>query len=348
MIRYFAADAKLYPWDPHDPEDCLPGDCEYFRQVFLAMEDRLGAQAPPLRVFLTGRSDRLPEYGEDIIAVVTADECGRPPLYAQDVGMTFKCYGTSPDWEAHTFGLDSLTRGRLANSLRSVARSVPYRGWTGTRSLLRRLSGRPVRPTYEIPLGYNDQQADLPLKPIEDREIDVFFAGTVPPRPTSPFSARWWVPRPKQESRRRMVEQIREFNREHPSVTCELVTPSTADSDAFLSPDEYSELLMNSKICIVPRGNNVETWRLFEAARFGCVIVSEKLPKRWYYEEFPSFEIEKWKEVDKILKKIIGRKEKIKKLHKDVKKWWDERCSEEPVGAYMARKVKKNYGAGVR
>jgi hypothetical protein len=176
------------------------------------MESYLGKQVPPLQVFLTDRLDRLPEYGKNVIAVVIGDECGRPPLYAQDIGVTFKYYGTTPDWEAPKLAFDSLNVGRMANSLRNVARSIPHRGWVQAKSILRRLANESARPMYEIPLGYNDKQANLSVKPIEARDTDVFFAGTVPPRPTSPFSLRRWISPPKQESRRRMVERVRIFD----------------------------------------------------------------------------------------------------------------------------------------
>jgi hypothetical protein len=142
-----------------------------------------------------------------------------------------------------------------------------------------------------------------------------------------------------------MVEEVKAFEKENPSATCKLVTPTTSDSDAFLSPEEYSEFLMDSKVCVVPRGNNIETWRLFEAARFGCVVIAETLPDRWYYDEFPSIEVDRWKGSKNVIEEVLSDGGKAKSLHENMKRWWARVCSEKPVGSYMAKKIESKYGA---
>lgn len=336
---FFAVGSDLYTWNPHDKSDKLNTSCEYFRKVFIEMEKHISETVCSLRVILTGNVDHLPEYGKDIIAVVNGDECGRPPFYAQDVGMTFKTYGTSPQWEPHGHSLDPVERGRVANSLRNTLRSIPYRWWSKSRSYARRLVGQSVSPTYQIPLGYNDSQIDLPLKPIEERGIDVFFAGTVNSRNTSPLSIRWWIPPPKGESRREMVKQVKMIKKNTPPVTSKIVVASDSDDDKMLSPEEYSRHLMNSKICLVPRGNNVETWRFFEALRYGCIVITEVLPDRWYYDDAPVYELESWDSLEEVISKMLGSQKIMKRKHGEMINWWQKKCSERAVGKFMAKRI---------
>jgi len=342
MIEYFfAAGSELRPWDPHDPEDRLPVNTEYFRGVFTSMERHLEADIPPLRVFLTGRSDRLPEYGQDIVTVITGDECGRPPLYAQDVGISFKCYGTFPQWEAQSLRLDPLNRGRIANSVRNVARGLPYIIWARARALGRRIEGGSVSPVYEIPLGYNNQ-LDLPVKPIEEREIDVFFAGTVEPLPESVLSIRRWVPPPKTASRRAMIREMKKINERNPSLKCEIRAAGSEDQEAYMGMEEYSHMLMDSKICLVPRGNNIETWRFFEAIRYGCIVITEKLPNRWYYKKAPVYEIKCWNELKNVIKSFMEKK-MLNEIYKESVSWWSNKCSEGEIGILLAKNISKRY-----
>ncbi|MCS3672804.1 hypothetical protein GGP66_000208 [Salinibacter ruber] len=341
MVDYFFVDSEMHAWDPHDPDDRLPVNADYFRGVFAAMERHLEDEGPPLRVFLTGRVDSLPEYGQDVVVVVIGDECGRPPLYAQDVGITFKCYGTTPQWEAQSLSLRPLSKGRIANSLRNVARSFPYVVWTEAEALKRRMWGKSVSPVYEIPLGYNNQAA-LPVKPISEREIDVFFAGTIEPQPESLFSIRRWVPPPKTASRREMVREAKKLDRNNPSLECRIEVADSADDSTFMGREEYSSVLMNSKICLVPRGNNVETWRFFEAIRYGCLVVAEPLPNRWYYENSPAIELDRWSKLEVTLKNIMNNQLWVKKTHIKTIKYWNNICSENALTKYMAKKVKNS------
>ena len=63
----------------------------------------------------------------------------------------------------------------------------------------------------------------------------------------------------------------------------------------------YWERLGRAKICLVPRGDTLETYRFFEAARAGSVIVSERLPSTWFYDDAPAMQLSDAREVFSML-----------------------------------------------
>jgi hypothetical protein len=54
------------------------------------------------------------------------------------------------------------------------------------------------------------------------------------------------------------------------------------------SGEEYSEFISKCKIAFCPSGQSPETYRLFEAAKSGCAIISNCLPNVEYYRECPA------------------------------------------------------------
>ena len=92
---------------------------------------------------------------------------------------------------------------------------------------------------------------------------------------------------------------------------------------------------METKICLVPRGTSFETFRFFEALRYGCVVVTEALPSRWFYKGAPVIQITDWSELEKILEKLLSDKQVLQEKHQESLNWWHKKCSEETVGAYI-------------
>ncbi len=60
----------------------------------------------------------------------------------------------------------------------------------------------------------------------------------------------------------------------------------------------YSQALMDSRICLAPRGNSAETFRVLEGLRYGCVVVGERLPPFWFYENSPVIQLRTWSELE--------------------------------------------------
>jgi hypothetical protein len=109
-----------------------------------------------------------------------------------------------------------------------------------------------------------------------------------------------------------------------------------------IPPDEYGKIIANSKIVLCPRGfNSPECFRHYEAMRAGCVIISEKLPKTYFYKESPIIQIDNWNEGLKITFDLINNEKKLKEIGKETYNWWKKRCSEKATAHYMNKILEK-------
>ena len=48
---------------------------------------------------------------------------------------------------------------------------------------------------------------------------------------------------------------------------------------------------MDARVCLAPRGASVETFRVLEGLRAGCVVVGERLPGHWFYDGAPVIQL---------------------------------------------------------
>lgn len=320
----------------------------YVHRVFRQMERHLDRGG--WTVYLTWRLDRLPSVGPNVIAVVMGDEWSRVPAYANQVAATFKCYGTSlplgskSPWRPSYLNMLLWTKylrtqvRRLPSLLRHAATTLSWR--------IKKNQDRP--PIYDFPLGYGNQM-DLPLRPLPERPYDLFFAGSVEHAQYPFWSPKYWIQSPKAVSRHRMIEEMGKLARRDPSIEIKLSTTSEfawnavfynkPNTEGLLDARTYSEHMMNAKICLVPRGTSLETFRFFEALRYGCILITEPLPDRWFYDGAPVIEIEDWSTLITTIKDLLASPKQLQLLHEASLNWWNRVCSEEAVGRFMANKI---------
>ncbi|ARV57343.1 exostosin family protein [Nostocales cyanobacterium HT-58-2] len=337
---YIKADQEPIPWNIYDvnPPSNL-GLSTYYSRVFQAMEKHLKVSG--LVFYVTwDEINELPSYGENVIAVVLGDEWFRIPKYFHKVGAVFKCLGTRP-----ILGCNPLLQPSYLNFLSVIQflRILVYRlpwviNYHFQKFKLWQTGRTEIPPIYDIPQGYGNSK-DLPIKDIEARPNDVFFAGSVVHVPLPPWSLKQWLGTPKTFSRREMISSLNNFMEKHPEMKADLsVTPgfhATSQEDV----STYSERMMNAKICLIPRGTSFETIRFFEAIRYGCIPVTELLPSRWFYEEAPAIQIKNWRELGEVLENLLENKHLLQEKHQESLKWWETKCSEAVVGQYMAERL---------
>jgi len=311
----------------------------YFQRIFERMEAELGAAG--LTCYLTRNVSELPSYGPDVVAVLLGDEWCRAPLYADRIRAVFKCYGNSPAFGVYlSDGVSWLDCMTVIQHFRILLKRTPglLRLWRA------RLKGMDLeKRMFEIPLGYY-RQAELPVKPMKERACDVFFAGSiVDNRTTYPvWSIRHWLETPKNISRRLMVEELTGIRqRNQCSIVLKLTGgfPHENKDTAEAAADSYSHQMMDMRVCVAPRGTSFETFRFFEGLRYGCVVITEALPSRWFYDGAPVIRIKRWHELEPVLNSLLTDPKRVHELHQASLRWWDERCSESAVGRYMAERL---------
>lgn len=321
------------PWDPRDHTDVPRFDCVFFGRALLALERRL---PPDGRTFvLTWDVERLPLAGPNIVAVVLGDEGARRPSYAGDVEAVFKCYGARP-WISATglYPPSALGTLILLEDLRRRARALP----DDMRRLRSARTASGSGRVHPLPLGYYNQ-LDLALVPFAERPTAVFFAGSVDVPDEPRRALRKGLRPPRVVARRQMLTALDRFGREHPAERIDVrVTPGfgTVTRDGA---QEYSQRLMDARVCLAPRGGSVETFRFFEALRYGCVVVSERLPPTWFYAGAPVVTLEDWRCLPDLLGELCADLAGLERRHVAALAWWRDRCSEEAVAAYMAERL---------
>jgi hypothetical protein len=321
-------------------EFILDYNFNYFKKIFDHIEQI--SNKAGLTFYITRDVQVLPSYGSDVVAILLGDEWCRIPRYFDKVKAVFKCYGTKPVTGYHPFNqpilLSTMT---LIQFIRLLLIRLP--------GILRHLlytvknsRGQNFRlaPIHEIPLGFYKQE-DLPIKDFLSRDYDIFFRGSmINHKKSQSYFPRFSLKSPKNLSRNRMIENLMLLKNKHPDINIELfLIDKFLHGQSKITSDSYSLDMMNTKICLVPRGTSFETFRLFEGLRYGCIVITETLPKHWFYEGSPAIQIKDWSQLDDILIELISSKEMMLERHQAALSWWNLKCSETAVGDYMASKL---------
>ncbi|MEX0275151.1 MAG: hypothetical protein AB3N16_12315, partial [Flavobacteriaceae bacterium] len=165
---------------------------------------------------------------------------------------------------------------------------------------------------------------------INDREHDVFYAAKVADK--SFFSLR-----PKKHTRSKMMKVISKYKKSRSGHHILLSGFGSAQSE--LNHQEYARQLTHSKIVLCPRGNFEETYRVMESVRAGCVVICDKLPKRWYYKDHPVIEISDWRTLPKLLDTLLQEPDTLSTYQQKSLQWWENTVSEKAVAQYVGAQI---------
>lgn len=108
------------------------------------------------------------------------------------------------------------------------------------------------------------------------------------------------------------------------------------DFNKGLSSKDYHFFLRHTKIALVPRGwVNTETFRLYEAMKWGCVIITEELPDREYYKNLPIIQVPDWDTGYKIARDLTGNVNELERISMETIQRYNEQLSGLAVGKLM-------------
>lgn len=107
-----------------------------------------------------------------------------------------------------------------------------------------------------------------------------------------------------------------------------------------LDEEDYNFILRNSKIALCPKGwVNTETFRLYEAMKWGCVVISEELPDRSYYKDIPIIKVKDWREGLKISNELINNKTKLEEMSKRNLQYYKDNLSPQATANLIVDKL---------
>ncbi len=316
------------PWTPNLPAE--------FRYPYDALEHALPAlKAEGLRFYLTKEAYALPAYGRDVVGVLLQEERCKAPVYGRHVRAVIRNLHSRPflGWRPHL----PLTK------LEAVLTFEYARDWyTSLKSRRALAHPPPVWPApvrrepavIPIPLGYHSQ-VDLPQTPMRDRSLDLFFSGQVTEH-IPPGSYKHWTSTGKMEARKQVWAALRELQKES-KWRMDLGDIAAGSAAAGAG---YSEKMMQSRLCIAPRGSMADTFRAFEGLRAGCLVVANPLPRdRFFYPGAPVLFVDHWREVGDILARYARDLDTLEEFRARGLAWWHAHLRPEVMGAYIAEEL---------
>lgn len=307
------------------PADVLPQlpltDARYFVRILQHL-DRLLPDAG-LTFFLTYHLDDFHEAMEGAVVILPCDEQHQTPAYHRRVKAIFKTGGIRQDPVGETLRLPAPIAWRM---LLRYSRDAAVRI---KRKLRPELRTRVNTPIFEIPFG-TFALVDYDPLPMEQRPVDVFFGGEAP---------TGWTLRAKFIARRQMAAAVAAARAALPQLRLQ-ASAAGAASKQSLGPAAYTQALAHARIALAPRGNtDAESYRIFEAAKLGCVVISEVQPSRWYFENCPAIMLPKWPELPDVLRDLLNDPARMVELSRRTQQWYEEKASEAGVAKFIAEKL---------
>jgi hypothetical protein len=202
---------------------------------------------------------------------------------------------------------------------------------------------------YPLPLGFVNGVSHETTLPFSERSIDVFFSGHLNRNRLDlyrefsllRFVPRWLVEIAVANPRARNLTRIifgTDFSRAFDSgYVC--FTDSFA---AGLTRKAYAEKLSSARIALCPGGfHSRETFRHYEAARAGCVIISERLPENDLYRGAPIQQVDSWRDGIALAHTLLEDKTRLEELQRQTIAWWEEHWAPPAVARDMQEKLEK-------
>jgi len=191
-----------------------------------------------------------------------------------------------------------------------------------------------------LPLGYHTYVDDWTPLPMKERLFNVSFTGCLNRNriqlaseitqlsiPTIGFGLRWM-----KRQTLFILNTIASYK--HP-IDYFRFNP---DFNKGLSVKDYHFFLRHTKIALVPRGwVNTETFRLYEAMKWGCVVIAEEQPDREYYKDLPIIQVSDWNTGYKIARDLMGDLNELERISTETIRMYNEQLSGGAVGKLMCK-----------
>jgi hypothetical protein len=339
--HFVCSDRGLQDWDPYSSADPPLADGGYFGGVLRELERHW--DHGPLTVYMTKDTESLPSYGEDVLVILLNEEWFRTPAYASQVLATLRTLPGHPwfPWSTLT-PPNALGMFALANYLRVLAERA--RSERRTRRVLaeRHWPWPSLDNVFDVPLGYY-RQPELPIKPLQERASDVYFGGSL--LHDLDRKERWKrvakrvLGNPKQLYRKHMLDELERVCQANPGIRAKVTVSGEFRALPQTQVTDYAAAMMDARVALVPRGTAAESYRLFEAWRYGCIVICEQLPPRPFLQGAPAITLRSWRELGQVLPALLADSDRQQALHEASLRWWRDVCSEQAVGRRLASQL---------
>ncbi len=259
-----------------------------------------------------------------LVPIVMGDEWGRIPAYAESVHAIFKAPGQHIKIATHT-GWPRFNAMALLQYLRVQVKRYPNY-WNQKKNI------------FAIPYGYYRLPKTDDIRPIMERSIDASFTGSLDHRSNGSLLRRV-AKTNKVLSRERLVRIVDQWKQGKPytiDVKLSKSFPKATDEPEF---NDYPQILMDTKICLCPRGTHLETYRLCEGSYYGCVLIAEEQPDHWFAATSPAIILKDWRKLPALLDELLADPARLNALQQASLDYWDSTLAPTNIAGYMSKQL---------
>ena len=292
-----------------------------------------------LHCYLTWDNESLPEFGPHVVSILVGEEWGMIPRYARHVRLAARVMGRYPFLGIHKWL--PISRPKLMLAAKHVRNWLLHaRSWWRYEFPPSTWPPRVQEKAHIVHLPWGCASfVEVPMKSMRERSRNYYFSGAV--AFGADFGYRKFTSSPKIEARRSLVAAVAELEKRHPSLAANQTVRVHSDTWTGALPDigEYAQRLMDSKVCLAPRGSVADTWRFFEGLKSGCAVITNPLPDEWYYRGAPVIMLDSWDDLEKTLLPLLNDESRLEEMHRQSLKYWDEVCGEKALGRFLAKAI---------
>ena len=263
---------------------------------------------------LPTKFDHLP----NVVVFVMGDEWARVPTYANRVLAVFKAPGQHMKLATHERWLrfNAMT---CLQYLRQQLKRFPHFYRDSSSNL------------FAIPYGYYRLPRRSNVTAINKRHIDASFTGSIDHKQ----AMGGLIKTSKVLSRERMVETVSKWKQNKPYNIDVKLSKFFPKADDTPEHNDYPAILMDTKICLSPRGTHLETYRLCEGMYYGCVVIAEEQPDHWFAKNSPAFILKDWNKLPDLLDELLENPERLSQLQQASLDYWDSTLAPLPIAQYL-------------
>jgi hypothetical protein len=183
-------------------------------------------------------------------------------------------------------------------------------------------SEAPLASLHAIPLGCLGNVPEQPCVSLSERCIDVFFSGQMLP------------------ARERFAQELAQVLKYFKPQTAAVMSVWTGRFRSGLTAPDYARYLAQARVALIPRGNSLVTYRLFEAMRAGCILVCEAQRPAWFLQHCPQIVMPPdWNHLLEVLRELWERPELMQEMHQQTRACYDHYCRPEAVADYILKEL---------
>ncbi len=309
-------------------KNCFTLDCNlpHYHSILMHLSKKLAFFNEYIFI-LTRNVDNLPYKDKEklsrTIVILIGDEWNRAPKYSDKVALVYKSPGQ----------LNKLAFHKNAPKFNLLV-LIQY-----LRIFYKKLFYPNKKNVISIPLCVY-KLVDQTFKPINKRKYDISFLGSVI-HTKKDCLMRKILKTPKILSRMKLFSLLNEMKSKY--IVYEKPNDSFPNAYKDSSVDNYSEIMMDTKICVAPRGTNLETFRYFEGLYSGCVVIAEEQPDYGYLKDSPVITIKDWKDLPRIVDNLLNNEKLMEDLSKKGIEYYKNNCSPEALASQFEKDINEHY-----